>query len=254
MKYWFYPLGDSTYILDKALEAGEGTADIRYQHSFAVGDIIFVYQPAPFDCIKYEMEVILTDLSADESNDDVKYWNDPEAYYDGLYRSLYCRIKLLARYDNVIINSESLVKRGLRNTISVIELKEDIVKYIHNPVPDVFVEGDGIDFPTENDYFEGALEVVKVNKYERNRSARDKCIELKGCRCAVCGLDFEEKYGTIGKGFIHIHHIVPISTIGKEYNLDIEKDLVPVCPNCHYMLHKKPDGVYSIDELKARLK
>ena len=69
--------------------------------------------------------------------------------------------------------------------------------------------------------------------------------------CSVCGTDFHKMYGELGKGFIHVHHIVPISMIGKEYKLDPIKDLVPVCPNCHAMLHRGEDGkVLTIEELK----
>ena len=65
----------------------------------------------------------------------------------------------------------------------------------------------------------------------------------------MCGFDFEKKYGIIGQGFIHVHHIVDISTIGDEYEVDYIKDLNPVCPNCHAMLHKKKPA-YKIEELK----
>ena len=129
-------------------------------------------------------------------------------------------------------------------------LSEDTLAYILRPAVD---DTYGVDYPEDNDFYEGALMTVEVNKYERSRSARDKCIALKGCRCAVCGIDFGEKYGPAGKGFIHVHHLVPISSIGKEYKLDPERDLVPVCPNCHYMLHRKPDGVYKVEELKQIL-
>ena len=59
-------------------------------------------------------------------------------------------------------------------------------------------------------------------------------------------------HGEIGKNFIHVHHLTPISTIGKEYELNVDTDLVPVCPNCHYMLHRK-DPPYTIEELKDKL-
>ena len=64
--------------------------------------------------------------------------------------------------------------------------------------------------------------------------------------------DFEATYGEIGKGFIRVHHLVPISSIGKEYELNVERDLAPVCPNCHYMLHRK-NPPYTIEELKEIL-
>lgn len=62
-------------------------------------------------------------------------------------------------------------------------------------------------------------------------------------------MNFEERYGEIGKGFIHVHHEVEISTIGEDYEIDPIDDLKPVCPNCHAMLHKRKPA-YSIDELK----
>ncbi|MDB8790674.1 HNH endonuclease [Romboutsia sp. 1001216sp1] len=86
--------------------------------------------------------------------------------------------------------------------------------------------------------YEGNRESVLVNKYERNKSARKKCINRYGTRCSICKFDFKEKYGEIGTDFIHVHHIVPLNTIGKDYVVDPEKDLIPVCPNCHAMLHK----------------
>jgi 5-methylcytosine-specific restriction protein A len=68
-------------------------------------------------------------------------------------------------------------------------------------------------------------------------------------------MDFEETYGQLGRGFIHVHHIVPIATIGKEYKLDPVNDLVPVCPNCHAMLHHGAEGhVLTIEELKEIIK
>lgn len=96
---------------------------------------------------------------------------------------------------------------------------------------------------------EGAKTKALVNKYERNPVNRRLCLNANGCECAVCGLNFESNYGEIGKGFIHVHHIVPISSIGHEYMIDPVHDLVPVCPNCHAMLHRK-NPPYSIEELK----
>ena len=103
-------------------------------------------------------------------------------------------------------------------------------------------------------YFEGALKKVFVNRYERNRDAREKCIAAHGnnYKCAVCGLDFEEMYGEIGRGFIHVHHIVPISSIGAEYQIDPAKDLIPVCPNCHAMLHRR-EPPYDVEDLKKMI-
>jgi 5-methylcytosine-specific restriction protein A len=96
---------------------------------------------------------------------------------------------------------------------------------------------------------EGNVIQITVNKYERNRDARIICLNTYGYKCSVCGFDFEEKYGPIGKWKIHIHHIVPISKYKREYILDPINDLRPVCPNCHLIIHSKREP-FSIDELK----
>ena len=101
------------------------------------------------------------------------------------------------------------------------------------------------------EYYEGAVQQVLVNKYERNPLARRKCIEKFGYRCQVCGMNFAEVYGELGTGFIHVHHIDQISKQkGETYKIDPEKSLVPVCPNCHAMLHK---GKLSVEELREIL-
>lgn len=77
--------------------------------------------------------------------------------------------------------------------------------------------------------------------------------KMEGYRCAVCGFDFYETYGEIGKDFIHIHHLKPLADLGGEKEVAVD-DLRPVCPNCHAMLHRKKKGVYSISELRKKIR
>ena len=90
---------------------------------------------------------------------------------------------------------------------------------------------------TAEKFPEGARHSVIINAYERNPKARAACIAHHGDLCAVCGFNFAKAYGALGDGFIHVHHIVPIGEIGKQYEIDPKKDLIPVCPNCHAMIH-----------------
>ncbi len=83
----------------------------------------------------------------------------------------------------------------------------------------------------------GTWEKVTVNRVERNAAARKACIEHHGCSCAACGFNFGDNYGEVGEGFIHVHHLTPIASLTKDYQVDPVKDLLPVCPNCHAMLH-----------------
>ncbi|WP_442949871.1 HNH endonuclease [Nostoc sp.] len=99
-------------------------------------------------------------------------------------------------------------------------------------------------------YFEGSIKQIAVNIYERNPDARQKCIKHYGVICQVCEFSFEAVYGLIGEDYVHIHHLKPLSEIGKEYELDPIKDLRPVCANCHAIIHRKKPA-YTIDELKS---
>ncbi len=108
------------------------------------------------------------------------------------------------------------------------------------------------DFKFETSVKEGKIKKVAKNVYERNPAARNTCLEEHGYSCKVCDLNFEEYYGSIGAEFIHVHHITPLSSIKKEYNLNPLKDLVPICPNCHAMLHKR-NPPFSVEEIKEKI-
>lgn len=86
-------------------------------------------------------------------------------------------------------------------------------------------------------YIEGAVKSITVNAYERNPEARQKCIDHWGPRCWVCEFDFGKVYGEIGKNYIHVHHLIPLAMRGAQYEVNPIHDLLPVCPNCHAMLH-----------------
>jgi 5-methylcytosine-specific restriction protein A len=98
---------------------------------------------------------------------------------------------------------------------------------------------DGGEVTSADSYREGAVVRVSMNRYERNSQARASALAAHGTECKVCGMNFESVYGAIGRGYIHVHHLKELSDIGEEYKVDPVKDLVPVCPNCHAMLHKK---------------
>lgn len=100
---------------------------------------------------------------------------------------------------------------------------------------------------------EGARKQVSVNAYERSGEARKRCLTKWKHHCAVCNFHFEHFYGSIGKEYIHVHHLKPLHSIGQEYQINPEEDLRPVCPNCHAMLHQTNPPL-SIEELEAKIK
>lgn len=97
---------------------------------------------------------------------------------------------------------------------------------------------------------EGATKYSYSKRYERDPENRRKAIEIHGCRCCICGFDFEMVYGERGKGFIEVHHTKPLSEVEDEVVIDPATDLVPVCSNCHRMIHRRKDDVLSIDLMK----
>lgn len=102
---------------------------------------------------------------------------------------------------------------------------------------------------------EGTKKTVFVNAYERNPVAREKCIAHYGVKCSVCEFDFGKAYGDCAKGYIHVHHLKPLASIGEEYAIDPIKDLRPVCANCHSVIHIRPgQPPYTIEEVKRMLR
>jgi hypothetical protein len=100
----------------------------------------------------------------------------------------------------------------------------------------------------KEEFVEGACGQVTHDRRERSKEARDACIRIHGYTCAVCNMNFRDRYGEIGRELIHVHHISPISEMAGEYKIDPRHHLVPVCPNCHAMLHRSP--AHSISKLR----
>ena len=137
-----------------------------------------------------------------------------------------------------ILNSKKLDKA----------VKEKAKRLLENHI-EIIVYPDEIE---DNNLYEGTKKQITVNAYERNPQARKECIKHYGYKCQICEFNFEKIYGDIGKDFIHVHHIVDISTIGENYQVNPIKDLIPVCPNCHSMLHKRKPA-YSPEEIKSQI-
>lgn len=88
---------------------------------------------------------------------------------------------------------------------------------------------------------EGRHVTKEATVIKRNQSARKKCIEHFGCKCAACGIKMSDIYGEIGENFIEVHHLNPIHLFDDQHVVDYKEDLIPLCPNCHAMIHKLED-------------
>lgn len=139
------------------------------------------------------------------------------------------KIELSARSAPQVINADDIAQmRGL-----IIELLVPVfgmvVALIGVEETDTNLEGEA----------EGAPIQSIVTRYERKKVNREACIQLNGLRCAACGFDFGAFYGQLGAGYVEVHHITPISELGPSYRINISTDLVPLCANCHAMVHRE---------------
>jgi predicted HNH restriction endonuclease len=100
---------------------------------------------------------------------------------------------------------------------------------------------------------DGKLIQVSVNRYERDQKARKQCLKVHGNKCIGCELDFKKMYGPDINDIIHVHHTMQLSQVGKETIKNVIKDLVPLCPNCHAVVHSTPK-LMSVEDLKRRVK
>ncbi len=123
-------------------------------------------------------------------------------------------------------------------------LEEEWAQYLDLETPQEVLE--------RGTYVEGSIKRITVNAYERSRKAAEHCVDHHGHACSVCGFDFGGVYGGLGEGFVHVHHLKPLSEIRGEYRVDPIRDLRPVCPNCHAMIHRRTPP-YGIEELREIL-
>lgn len=185
-------------------------------HQFAVGDTVYIYCDRPLMTIRYKCEV--------KHN---------------------MRLVLVDQIDNIDLDLVLLIEKGLKAAPLVPQMltgklleyieehaKESDLNYLY---PDVIRK--------ELEIHEAIKRRFVTKQFETSPMARKKCLDHHGMSCVVCGMNFEEKYGYFGKDLIHVHHTIPLNEVADNYVITYKSDLVPVCPNCHALLHKKIDGV-----------
>jgi len=101
--------------------------------------------------------------------------------------------------------------------------------------------------------YEGARKSIEINKYERSARLRAQCLRHYGYACAVCEVLLSEIYGPQGAYVIHVHHEAPLAQGGRRRRVDAIRDLKPVCPNCHAVIHTETPPL-SIHEVRRLLK
>jgi len=234
--------------------ATNGFIDWRQRAKYSVGDIVYIYCTRPFMRVMYKCEVLKHSMPFSDCIDDAVFWIDRDEYEKSKTGD-YARLKLLEQVDTVYLSLDHLKNHGLSAAPQgPIKVSAELYAYIDKHFNDYYTEGYFTDITDREQYHEGHVRSVMVDIYERSSIARGKCIGYHGSSCVICGFNFGEKYGALGEGFIHIHHLKPLHTIRKDYIVDYRNDLIPVCPNCHTMIHRIPGGeTMSVSQIKSAL-
>jgi 5-methylcytosine-specific restriction endonuclease McrA len=103
----------------------------------------------------------------------------------------------------------------------------------------------------EESYLEGKPIGRYINAYERQPELRLDAIRIHGTKCQVCGFDFGATYGEHGDGYIEVHHLRPVSSLGDDTIVDPLTDMTVLCSNCHRMIHRKTRMILTPEELQA---
>jgi 5-methylcytosine-specific restriction protein A len=131
------------------------------------------------------------------------------------------------------------------------KLRDDLLDYLEKLINQAYLD----DEYKYHLHDESRTRIVSTKQIYRSQNAKNECIRLKGCYCNICGFDFEKTYGELGKKYIEVHHITPIgklSTAEGYDGTDPQNDLIPLCSNCHSMIHRRKEP-YLPDEIKAML-
>lgn len=265
MANWLVTVNYNEFDLEKAYEELPKiywkNNVINSEKGFQINDIVYVYVTKPISQVIYQFKVIGYESAKNYPLIQKSFWNDSSLLNNIENYAIFEKLKKLnkatLKYDyfvqqKLIPHAPIQGRRTDRN-----KDKTDPIRIFLDHVSKEFHQDDiNTDYPDEaymHDklLFEGAKQTVQVNRFERNIEARRQCIQVKGSRCDICNMSFEETYGAFAKGFIHVHHITPLHQISASYQVDPIHDLIPVCPNCHAMLHKTINDVpMTIDKLK----
>lgn len=91
-------------------------------------------------------------------------------------------------------------------------------------------------------------------QYERSRKNRLAAIQFHGTKCKACSFNFNQRYTRLhAQDFIEIHHVRSVAQ-QKGRPVDPKTDLVPLCSNCHSMVHRQHGTILSVDKLQGLLR
>lgn len=236
MKIHFLP-GQSNYREGLTRDAKSGRTEWTCPKSAEIGDAVFI--------LILGEGVLSTGTVESVPRPVPKGWNFPGRYYAEIGN-----LEFLA----APVSMDSLVRRFPKwgyptyprsYTTVQTPLAEEIVSFIRHRESAIV---DDLPLPLLS---EGTPRTINVIQYERNKRARQRCLDRWGFRCVACGIAFAGIYGADFANCIHTHHLVPVASRKKTYRLNPETDLRPLCPNCHAVAHHTSDTPLAIAAIKS---
>jgi 5-methylcytosine-specific restriction protein A len=112
-----------------------------------------------------------------------------------------------------------------------------------------FMAGKALDFEESEFREEGAVTYTTSRRYERSRFNRRIAIQIHGTSCFGCDFSFQNFYGDVGIDVIEVHHLLPVHLMEQSRVVDPRTELVPLCSNCHTLVHRI-DPPYTLSDLR----
>jgi len=209
--------------------------EVRVQQSLMSTKAQLVLDSFPGDLLmmckgsfaKRKEEVASVIIAAESSGIDTQILVDGQESYDGFEHSLWesLEVNLHKKFENYE-DAANCLKLTVMMIFSIM-------------IPLITEESEQLLEEVSVEYQEEGRKTSSiVNKYERSRVNRAIALEIHGFVCAACGLRMADLYGPIGEGVIHVHHLQPISSMEAPRVLNPATDLIPLCPNCHTVVHR----------------
>ncbi|MBA8759961.1 HNH endonuclease [Staphylococcus schleiferi subsp. coagulans] len=253
MKYWIIPCNVKAYDVVEAFNSLK-TIDWKQSNNLKSaqnGDVVLIYLSAPYSCIKYICKINEVNKSQ-ITIDDRAFVVKGDSYVE---YSNHMELELISEIEDNLLTLKILKDHGMKGAVQgPRSLKDGLLAFVLSEIGSYLNPTSTAEDLLENiEYKEGKIIKQYGTKFERSSKLRQKAIEIHGVECKVCGFNFEKMYGSIGKDFIEIHHIKPMYSIREEIVVSPNIDLLPLCSNCHKMIHRKKNQPLTIEELKQQI-
>lgn len=95
-----------------------------------------------------------------------------------------------------------------------------------------------------------ASDTMQLDYKER---IKKECLDYYGAICDICGFDYGYTYGESYEHYIGVHNVTGVE--GDEILPDTDpiKDIIPICHNCHHIIHSKTPPI-PVDKMRKMIK